>query len=67
MMTKKVMMIDPPSGWKYGFPKEVPESFGPEGIENVRTWLVANGYPQKEIDACGDYFFCRYWEQEVEE
>ena len=66
-MTKKVMMIDPPSGWKYGFPKEVPEAFGPEGIENVKNWLVENGYPQKEIDLCGEYFFCRYWEQEVEE
>lgn len=61
-MTKKVMMIDPPSGWKYGFPKELPE-----GIENVMTWLVENGYPQKEIDACGDYFFCRHWEKEVED
>jgi hypothetical protein len=62
VMTKKVIMIDPPSGWKYGFPKEVPE-----GIKDTRKWLVENGYPQKEIDLCGEYFFCRYWEQEVED
>ena len=62
-MTKKVMIIDPPSGWKYGFPKELPDS----KPEDIRKWLVENGYPQKEIDACGDYFYCRYWEQEVED
>lgn len=52
------MMIDPPSGWKYGFPKAIPD-----GVENVREWLVANGYPQKEIDSCGKHFYCRYWEE----
>ena len=55
-------MIDPPSGWKYGFPKELPE-----GIKDTKKWLVENGYPQHEIDSCGDYFYCRYWDQEVDE
>lgn len=52
-------MIDPPSGWKYGFPKELPT-----GVENVPAWLVENGYPQKEIDAGGEHFYCRHWHQE---
>ena len=56
----KVMMIDPPSGWKYGFPKPFPN-----GVENTIKWLVEKGYPQSEIDACGDHFYCRYWEEDT--
>jgi hypothetical protein len=52
----KRKMIDPPSGWKYGFPKEIPEH-----VDNTRQWLLDNGYPQHEIDACGDSFFVRGW------
>jgi len=37
--------IDPPDGWKYGFPKPIPDD-----VKNVKKWLVENGYPQKEID-----------------
>ena len=57
----KVEYIDPPSGWKYGFPKVLPES-----VEDVMKWLVENGYPQHEIDSCGKHFHCRHWEEEVE-
>jgi len=46
--------IDPPSGWRYGFPKPFPETTIP-----TVEWLVANGYPQREIDACGDQFYVR--------
>ena len=49
-------MIDPPSGWKYGFPKEIPDD-----VENIFKWLVENGYPQEEIDKCGEHFHCRFW------
>lgn len=41
-------MIDPPSGWMYGFPKEIPESVS--DIKEVKEWLVKNGYPQAMID-----------------
>lgn len=58
-MMAKVQMIDPPAGWKYGFPKALPEN-----VTDVRGWLVENGYPQKEIDACGDHFYCKRWEEE---
>ena len=43
-MTRKTY-IDPPSGWKYGFPKELPE-----GIEDLRAWLIENGYPEKDVE-----------------
>jgi hypothetical protein len=56
MITK---WIDPPSGWKYGFPKPVPE-----GVEDMTEWLVSEGYPRAEIEKMGDYFFCRHWESD---
>ena len=55
MKIKTVKMIDPPSGWKYGFPKVLPDD-----VTNTMKWLVENGYPQAEIDACGDNFWCRH-------
>lgn len=55
-------MIDPPSGWKYGFPKAIPSQVREEN--RVMEWLVEEGYPQKVIDSYGDHFYCRYWEQE---
>lgn len=56
----KVLMCDPPSGWKYGFPKPLPADFLED--ESIIPWLLEQGYPQSEIDACGDHFYCRYWE-----
>jgi hypothetical protein len=52
-------IIDPPSGWKYGFPKPIPEDRRYDSL----TWLVEEGYPQELIDELGEHFFCRYWEQ----
>lgn len=57
----KVTMIDPPSGWKYGFPKVLPDN-----VEDTLKWLVEQGYPQSEIDKCGKHFHCRYWYHEEE-
>lgn len=60
----KVMMCDPPSGWKYGFPKPLPEDLGKD--ESIIPWLLEQGYPQSEIDACGKHFYVRYWETDDE-
>ena len=58
------LMVDPPSGWKYGFPKPVHEEYYLlENEFNMISWLVSEGYPQAEIDACGGYFFIRTWEE----
>ena len=54
-------MCDPPSGWKYGFPKPVPVDFE---VNSIIPWLLEQGYPQAEIDACGDHFYVRYWEED---
>ena len=55
----KVKMIDPPSGWMYGFPKPIPED-----VKNVREWLVEQGYPREVMLKYGDYFHYRCWIEE---
>jgi len=62
MSKKTVTMYDPPSGWKYGFPKILPE-----GVTDTIAWLLEQGYPQSEIDSCGDHFYGRYWQEEIED
>jgi len=57
----KVKMIDPPSGWLYGFPKEIPED-----IDNTTEWLIDNGYPEKLIKDLGNSFYVREWCEEIE-
>ena len=52
------LIIDPPVGWKYGFPKPIPEDRRQDSL----VWLVEQGYPQSLIDELGEHFFCRYWE-----
>jgi len=54
----KGWVIDPPTGWKYGFPKKVMET-----CTNLETWLLENGYPQFEIDA-GMANYLRMWNDE---
>ena len=57
------LMIDPPSGWMYGFPKSIPKD-----VTNHLKWLVENGYPQEEIDKFDNNpFLCRYWETKENE
>jgi len=72
----KVTICDPPSGWKYGFPRPVPEEVM-EKLKYARQtgtnttasndWLIECGYPQALIESFGDHFYCRYWEQEEDE
>lgn len=56
-----MVWIDPPSGWRYGFPKSMPKSEYPP--KDFNQWLLDNGYPQKAIDSGGNYY--RYWEEIV--
>jgi hypothetical protein len=53
----KVTMVDPPSGWMYGFPAPLKEDY--------EAQLREHGYPKKDISFARSY--SRYWEQEVEE
>jgi len=56
----KVLIVDPPSGWKYGFPKPVPSN------KATTEWFLDNGYPQFEIDR-GMLEHVRFWYEEEEE
>lgn len=39
-------IVDPPSGWQFGFPKECPNEIYEAGIDAVKDWLVEEGYPE---------------------
>ena len=48
------MLIDPPMGWRYGFPKKLPT---PEP-DNIVEWLISEGYPRalyEELKTCFHY------------
>jgi hypothetical protein len=49
--------VDPPMGWKYGFPKV----FDTETDGVMLEWIVDQGYPEAEIDKLGDAFHVRMW------
>ena len=52
----KQTVYDPPSGWKYGFPK-----VKPDGVD-LGEWLLAEGYPPDMIPLALKY--TRTWEEE---
>lgn len=58
---KKVTMIDPASGWQYGFPKPVPDNYFDADF-NCVEWLVSQGYPRELTK-----YHCRFWVEEVED
>jgi len=60
-------MVDPPSGWQYGFPRPYdfepshPNLPGEEYRQEVREWWRDTGYPSKDIDFAIEH--SRYWEE----
>ena len=66
MENKKIIWIDPPSGWKYGFPKSIPANEF-EANFNLREWIIQNGYPRELILEFGDQFHYRMWEETINE
>lgn len=57
----KTLIIDPPNGWKYGFPKPLSQDVL-QDKERLTIWLMLQGYPEKEIPLAVKY--SRYWEIE---
>jgi len=41
------IFVDPPEGWRYGFPKLYP--YGKD-FSKLREWFLAEGYPEKNIE-----------------
>ena len=62
LVKPKRVMIDPPNGWRYGFPKMLP--LIPKEGKNfkLKKWLIDEGYPPHEIADAGINFQCRVWE-----
>ena len=54
-------LADPPSGWKYGFPKVFDFNSDEETIEE---WFLRNSYPQELIDE-GMLKYCWFTTKEV--
>ena len=63
-MSKKKRYFDPPSGWRYGFPKIIPEEILGDQQELFKKWILEQGYPEDEIELALKYG--RYWEEEYE-
>lgn len=53
---KKLILIDPPSGWRYGFPKAITQEQY-KAITNLKQWCIDNGYPLSEVISYGEYFY----------
>lgn len=52
------IMIDPPEGWKYGFPMLWDRDDDPlDG--SLIAWILEKGYPQSEVDHSGEFFRVR--------
>jgi hypothetical protein len=58
-MRNRVTLCDPPSGWRYGFPKPLPDSVNTK--EEIKDWLIKEGYPEKDIPLAMKH--SRYWIQ----
>lgn len=54
--------VDPPEGWRYGFPKVLPNDWQ-DHYETLHAWMLANGYPE-ELLAGLSLRYCRIWKKE---
>lgn len=58
-MSKRI--VDPPSGWRYGFPKECPEDVWHDH-DRFKQFLLESGYPVTDIEFASQYV--RVWFEE---
>lgn len=62
-MTLTILLVDPPEGWMYGFPKPMPSMYSPK---KIAKWFLDQGYPKELIDR-GMLNHCRYITQEIKD
>lgn len=55
----QITFIEPPLGYKYEFPKPIPND-----VTDILSWLVENGYPKDEMESYGEHFHYRMWTEE---
>jgi hypothetical protein len=69
-MKIKITMIDPPSGWKWGFPKPVPSTLDPflrdtpPTDDEFREWFRSEGVPESDIEFATKH--SRMWQTEID-
>lgn len=56
----KITVYDPPSGWRYGFPRE----YKPLPDESLKDTLIRDGYPSEHAAFASEH--TRFWEIEKE-
>lgn len=49
------IIVDPPQGWRYGFPK----LYNPLPGETFVDWMIREGYPSEEAQWASEH--CRCW------
>jgi hypothetical protein len=52
----KITVYDPPTGWRFGFPRR----YSPLAGETIEQTLIRDGYPEREAGWAADC--CRFWE-----
>ena len=57
------LWVDPPEGWKYGFPA----IYDPETDGQMSEWIVRKGYPLLTIKEYGEQWHIRCWPAEEPE
>lgn len=63
MSEYKRTWVDPPEGWRYGFPKMLDDDYFTMG-ENTTPWFIKHGYP-KELIEKGMLDYCRFGLEEI--
>ena len=54
------MWVDPPEGWRYGFPA----IYDPDADGQLSEWIVRKGYPLLTIKEYGESWTIRCWPAE---
>ena len=54
------LWVDPPEGWKFGFPA----IYDPATDGQLSEWIISKGYPVKLIQEYGDVWAVRCWSAE---
>jgi hypothetical protein len=49
--------VDPPEGWKYGFPA----IYDPDTDGQMSDWIISKGYPIQIIKEYGEQWMVRCW------
>jgi len=55
------LWVDPPEGWKYGFPA----IYDPDTDGQMSEWIVNKGYPLEKIKEYGTAWAVRCWPVEA--